>query len=86
MSEQKHTAGAFDIRIVIAGLIGFYGIVLIITGIVDRSQAALAKAGGVNANLWSGIVMSVIAGGFVVWSRLRPIVVEEKPDAPADAG
>jgi hypothetical protein len=84
MSEQKHTAGAFDIRIVIAGLIGFYGVVLIITGIVDRSHAALAKAGGVNANLWAGIVMAVIAGGFAVWSRLRPIVVEEQPDAPAD--
>ncbi|MGZ4506960.1 MAG: hypothetical protein ACXVX8_12905 [Blastococcus sp.] len=85
MSEQKKTAGAFDIRNVIAGLIGFYGIVLIVTGIVDRSHAALAKTGGVNANLWSGIVMAVIAGGFVLWSRLRPIVVEEKPDAPADS-
>jgi hypothetical protein len=85
MSEQKHTAGAFDIRTVIAGLIGFYGVVLIITGIVDHSPAALAKAGGVNANLWSGIVMAVIAGAFLLWARLRPIVVEEKPDAPADS-
>ena len=84
MSEQKHTAGAFDIRNVIAGLIGFYGVVLIITGLVDRSHAALAKAGGVNANLWAGIVMAVVAGAFVLWSRLRPIVVEEKPEAPAD--
>jgi membrane-bound ClpP family serine protease len=84
MSEQKHTAGAFDIRNVIAGLIGFYGVVLIVTGIVHRSDAALAKTGGVNANLWSGIVMAVIAGAFVLWSRLRPVVVEEKPDEPAD--
>ena len=78
--SEKQTAGAFDVRNVIAGLIGFYGVVLVIVGIVDRSEEALAKAGGVNANLWAGIVMVVVAAGFVLWSRLRPIVVEERRD------
>jgi hypothetical protein len=79
----KQAAGAFDVRNVIAGLIGFYGVVLVIVGIVDRSEEALEKAGGVNANLWAGIAMVVVAAGFVLWSRLRPIVVET-PEEPRE--
>ena len=75
-SDGRHTAGAFDVRNVIAGLIGLYGLVLVVVGLVDRSEEALAKAGGVNANLWAGIAMVVVAAGFALWSRLRPIVVE----------
>ena len=77
---EKQTAGAFDIRNIIAGLIGLYGVVLVVVGLVDNSKHALAKAGGVNADLWAGIVMVVVALAFALWSRLRPIVVE----APAD--
>jgi hypothetical protein len=79
--EKKEAAGAFDVRNVIAGLIGFYGVVLVIVGIVDRSEEALEKAGGVNANLWAGIAMVVVAAGFALWSRLRPIVVEAPHDS-----
>ena len=57
----RHTAGAFDIRNVIAALIGFYGIVLVAMGIVGDSPRELAKTGDVNANLWAGIVMAVVA-------------------------
>ena len=75
MSEQKHTAGAFDIRNVIAGLIGFYGVVLVVMGLVDNGADALRKTDGFNANLWVGICMVVFAVAFAAWSRLRPIVV-----------
>ncbi len=81
-SAGGHTAGAFDVRNVIAGLIGFYGIVLVVVGIVDRSEEALAKTDGVNANLWAGVGMIVVAAGFALWSKLRPIVV----DAPKETG
>ena len=81
--DKAHAAGAFDVRNVIAALIGFYGIVLVIVGIVDRSEEALEKTGGVNANLWAGIAMVVVAAVFALWSRLRPIVVEA---AEADTG
>jgi hypothetical protein len=79
MSEKK-VAGAFDVRNVIAALIGFYGVVLVIVGIVDRSDEALEKAGGVNANLWAGLAMVIFAAAFALWSRLRPIVVETKKE------
>jgi hypothetical protein len=76
-NEKKTVAGAFDVRNVIAGLIGFYGVVLVIVGLVDSGGEALKKTEGVNANLWAGIVMIVVAAAFALWSRLRPIVVEE---------
>ena len=74
----RHTAGAYDVRVVIAGLIGLYGIVLVILGFVDFSDSDKAKTGDVNANLWAGIVMVVVAAVFVVWVRLRPIVVDPR--------
>ncbi|WP_029432867.1 hypothetical protein [Blastococcus sp. URHD0036] len=84
-----HSAGAFDVRNVIAALIGFYGLVLVVYGIVDPDQKS-EGTGDVNANLWSGIVMVLVAAGFALWSRLRPIVVDptELPaeDGPADDG
>ncbi|MGY1838350.1 MULTISPECIES: hypothetical protein [unclassified Modestobacter] len=76
-SGGKHTAGAYDVRIVIAGLIGLYGVVLTILGIVDYGEAEAAKTGDVNANLWAGIGMLVFALAFIVWTRLRPVVVED---------
>jgi len=84
MSDTQ-TAGAFDVRNVIAGLIGFYGVVLVIVGIVDRSEEALAKTDGVNANLWAGIGMIVVAAAFALWSRLRPIIVDQ-PKEPTEGG
>jgi hypothetical protein len=77
-SAKRHAAGAFDVRNVIAALIGFYGVVLIVVGLVDNGEDALEKTGGVNANLWTGIALIVVAAGFAVWSRVRPIIVEEK--------
>jgi hypothetical protein len=74
-SGEKHAAGAFDVRNVIAALIGFYGVVLVVVGLVDNGDEALEKAGGFNANLWVGLGMLVFALSFALWSRLRPIVV-----------
>jgi hypothetical protein len=71
---DKKKAGAFDIRIVIASLVGIYGLVLTILGIVEK-QAEIDKAAGININLWGGIGMLVFAALFVTWTRLRPIAV-----------
>ncbi|MGY1621592.1 hypothetical protein ACI789_05295 [Geodermatophilus sp. SYSU D00965] len=88
MSEQRrHAAGAFDVRNVIAGLIGLYGLVLVLMGLFAFDDAEQARTGDVNANLWAGIGMLVFAAAFGLWSRLRPVVVEERPaddhDRPA---
>ena len=75
--SDKQVAGAFDVRNVIAALIGFYGVVLVVVGLVDNGEEALSKTDGFNANLWVGLGMIVFALAFVLWSRLRPIVVAE---------
>jgi hypothetical protein len=74
----KKVAGAFDVRNVIAALLGFYGVVLVIVGIVDRSGDALEKTGGINANLYVGLALLAVAAAFALWSWLRPIVVAER--------
>ena len=75
-SGKRQAAGAFDVRNVIAGLIGFYGVVLVVLGLVDNGGDALKKTEGFNANLWVGISMIVFAALVALWTRVRPIVVE----------
>lgn len=72
--QQKKKAGAFDIRVVIALLVGIYGVVLTILGIIADPKE-VDKADGININLWGGIAMLVFAALFVLWARLRPIAV-----------
>ncbi len=72
---QRHTAGAFDIRNFIGALLGLYGLILLVTGIFG--DQALQKTGGVNANLWAGIVLLLMSAFFFVWARIKPIVVPE---------
>jgi hypothetical protein len=74
--ERKHAAGAFDIRNIIAALVGVYGVVLVLMGIFANGPDEQQRTGGVNANLWAGLVMVVFAIAFAVWSRLRPVVVD----------
>ena len=82
---RTHTAGAYDVRTVIAGLIGLYGIVLTIMGLVGNSADDEAKTGGWNANLWSGIVMIAVALVFAIWLKVRPVVVDPaKLEDPED--
>ena len=85
-SGEKKAAGAFDVRNVIAALIGFYGVVLVVVGVVDNGEEALEKAGGVNANLWVGLAMIVFALAFGLWARLRPIVVASPETSDDEAG
>ncbi|MEI4272799.1 hypothetical protein TEK04_13795 [Klenkia sp. LSe6-5] len=84
MSEQqKHTAGAFDVRNVIAALIGAYGVVLVLMGLFHDTAEESERTGGLAANLWAGIAMVAFAAAFALWARLRPVVVDP-PSEPTD--
>ncbi len=85
-SGRTHAAGAFDVRNVIAGLIGFYGVVLVVVGLVDTDAEALQKTDGFHANLWVGIAMIAFALAFALWSRLRPIVVPSPETGDEEGG
>jgi hypothetical protein len=64
----------FDLRTVIAVLFGVYGVILTVMGLFFEDEAELAKAGGIDINLWSGLGMLVVAGLFLLWVWLRPLV------------
>ncbi|MPM54751.1 hypothetical protein SDC9_101531 [bioreactor metagenome] len=71
----KHQAGLFDIRNVIGLLLGLYGVILLLMGLF--ADKALDKTGGINANLWAGIVLLIVGIIFATWARLRPMLVPE---------
>ena len=79
--QRHHVAGAFDIRNVIGALLGIYGVIMVVTGLV--SNEAPAKTGQLHADLWAGIVLLVVAVVFVVWARVRPVAV---PKGAAEHG
>ena len=80
---RKKKSGAFDIRIVIAALVGIYGLVLTVLGLVEK-QAEIDKAAGININLWGGLGMLLFTVLFVLWARLRPIVAPVEEDATGE--
>jgi len=81
-SQKKHTAGALDIRNIIGGLLATYGVILLLMGLFGDKE--LDKTGDVNANLWAGLAMLVVGAGFLLWARLRPIVVPDHVAARDD--
>ncbi len=72
---EKRTAGAFDIRYIIAALIGIYGIVLLLLGLFNANETELNRADGTNVNLWAGIGMIVVAAVFAAWAKAKPTIV-----------
>ncbi|MBI2245883.1 MAG: hypothetical protein HYU55_18710 [Nocardioides sp.] len=78
----RHTAGLLDIRNIIGGLVGVYGVILTLMGLFADQESD--KTGDVNANLWAGLAMIVVGVVFVTWARLRPVVVPEHHDRAQD--
>jgi uncharacterized membrane protein len=76
-SGGRHQAGWFDIRNVIGLLLLIYGLVLLALGAFDASDDELARADGVNANLWAGLGIAAVGAFFLIWAWVRPIVVDE---------
>lgn len=73
-------AGLFDIRYIIGGLLGIYGVILVLLGTFNASDEELARGDGLNINLWGGLGMLVVAIAFGAWARLRPVVVPDSAD------
>ncbi|MFD7473126.1 hypothetical protein ACFV8Z_13275 [Streptomyces sp. NPDC059837] len=84
LEHQSATATRlFDIRTIIGGLFVVYGVIVTLAGLTV-SDAELAKAQGVNINLWTGLGMLALGIFFLLWLWLRPLappvpMPEEKP-------
>ncbi|MEU6556108.1 hypothetical protein ABZ915_38530 [Streptomyces sp. NPDC046915] len=87
LEQQSATAARiFDLRRIIGGLFVLYGIIVTIAGIT-ASDAEIAKAQGVNINLWTGIGMLLLGLFFLAWLKLRPTpppVPHAAPDEERD--
>ena len=71
-ANVAQAANLFDLRRIIGGVFGVWGVLLIILGITD-SDAEIAKAADVNINLWTGLGMLVISAFFLIWAFTRPL-------------
>jgi hypothetical protein len=90
MSEPSGAAGPanrsrrlFDLRFLISGLFLVYGVIEVVTGLLD-SHAELAKADGIRINLWLGLAMLVLGLLFLFWARLRPLRPADRDDGGTD--
>jgi hypothetical protein len=70
-AHEWRLAKLFDLRSFIGALFVIFGVLLIIPGL-SASKATIAKAAGINLQLWVGAIM--LAGGllFLLWVLLRP--------------
>ena len=84
-APRRTRAGVFDVRMLIGTLLGIYGVVLTIYGLAFTSDADLAKADGTNLNLWTGITLIVASVIFIVWARVRPVLVPVEPEDDSEA-
>lgn len=86
-NELTKTAGAFDIRNFIGVLLGIFGVILAIAGIVDYTPDEAERTGGIDANLWTGISLILAAVFFIAWARLRPIrIIADESTEVAETG
>jgi len=78
MSTETRTS-AFDIRLIIALLLGIYGLVLTVLGLFFVTDEDNAKSAGVNVNLWTGLGMLVFGVLMIAWALWRPAAPKPRP-------
>ncbi|MFD5867167.1 cell wall anchor protein [Corynebacterium sp. NPDC060344] len=87
ITSNKKAAGAFDVRNIIGALLGIYGIVLLIAAfLLDpgmNPDTGLPK--DASYNTWTGLALVASAAVFLIWAKVRPIIVPADAEAPAAA-
>jgi hypothetical protein len=82
-TTERRRAGLFDIRVIIAGLLGVYGVILVLTGLLGTDNDV---DNATNINLLGGGLMIVVSVGFFLWARIRPIVVPADVETGEEQG
>jgi hypothetical protein len=73
--QVEKATSLLDIRKIIGGLLGVYGLLLLGAGLL-ASEADKEKAAGVNINLWVALALLVASALFFAWGFTRPLVDE----------
>lgn len=69
---KARTRNLADIRVIIGAALGIIGVYLLICSAFLNGPDEMAKTGGVNANLWSGLGLLTIALLMGLWWILSP--------------
>jgi hypothetical protein len=84
--QVEKATSLLDIRKIIGGLLGVYGLLLLGAGMF-ASEADKEKAAGVNINLWVALALTLASALFLTWGFTRPLVDElEEDEADARPG
>src|SRR3954463_13474973 len=75
--QALRLAKLFDLRTFIGALFLIFGVVVTLEGLV-ATEASIAKAGGVNMSLWTGLSMRAVGVVFIVWMLARPPSLDVK--------
>lgn len=78
-----HAARAFDIRTIIGAVLGIYGVVLLVMGILGAGETAGHHTDS-EVNLWTGAALTAAALSFLLWVRYRPLLVSTGGEARID--
>jgi len=73
--QVERATNLLDVRKIIGGLLGIYGVILLLAGIFG-SDADKDKAAGVNVNLWVGLALLLACAIFWAWALTRPLSEE----------
>jgi protein-S-isoprenylcysteine O-methyltransferase Ste14 len=68
-------ARLFDIRRIIGALFVLYGVVLLVTGLLDGDEAS-EQAAGIDINVWTGLGMLAVGLAFLAWMWRSPLEPE----------
>ena len=93
--KTRILARLFDIRNIIAALIGIYGILLVLAGLMPdafgtrehrpRDANRVDMAAGTDANTWVGLIMVAVATAPRRRTRRRPLVADPDSDGEQKA-
>jgi hypothetical protein len=75
--QALRLAKLFDLRTFIGALFLIFGVVVTLEGLV-ATEASIAKAGGINMSLWTGLSMLAVGVVFIVWMLARPPSLDVK--------
>ncbi|MGO1590742.1 MAG: LPXTG cell wall anchor domain-containing protein [Ancrocorticia sp.] len=71
-SESREATDYTDIRFVIAAAIGSIAVFLLICAAFVAGPEEMAKTGGINGNLYSGIGLLIVALIMGIWWKMKP--------------
>lgn len=75
-AEKTVKAGALDVRVIIGALLGLFGVVVFVTGLVTGAGSGKPPHSDPDhLNIYVGIGLIAASLFFLAWSRIRPLLV-----------